>query len=159
MNTWKSPLGGSRAGVVAEVLETSELFAEVFRLQAAVVAAMEEMARESGLTGARWQVLCALADGPVTVASAARSLGLARQSVQRTADGLVDSGFVEYRDNPDHVRARLAYLTGQGRVAVEKLRADQAEWLETIARDLPPANLRIAKGVVRGLIGRVVGLE
>ena len=142
----------------AEVLETSELVAEAFRLQAMVVAAMEAMARESGLTNARWQALCALVEGPATVAAAARSLGLARQSVQRTMDGLAEAGFVEYRDNPDHVRARLAHLTEQGRAVVEKLRADQAGWLAAISQDLPPANLRIAKGVMRGLIGRVVGL-
>jgi DNA-binding MarR family transcriptional regulator len=48
-------------------------------------------------------------------------MGLARQSVQRIADILVERGLAEYRDNRAHRRAKLLVPTEAGRAAVGKI--------------------------------------
>jgi DNA-binding MarR family transcriptional regulator len=73
---------------------------------------------------ARWHVMSVLADQSLTVASIARRLGLARQSVQRVADDLVADGMVERLDNPDHQRSQLHALTASGRDTLQQIVAD-----------------------------------
>lgn len=51
---------------------------------------------------------------PTTVPQIGRSLGHARQVVQRAADALAARGLVDWRDNPDHKRARLLVPTPAG---------------------------------------------
>ena len=74
----------------------------LIRLQGFLAEAGDELARPAGQTSARWQVLAAIEAGPATVADIARTLTLARQSVQRVADALAEGGIVEYLDNPRH---------------------------------------------------------
>lgn len=155
MNTLKTPSGRKLAGMPEAGQETSLLFDEISRLHSALTAALGDMAKDYGLSGGRWKVLTALEDGSATVASIARMIGLTRQSVQRSMDNLATSGFVEYRDNPDHKRAKLARLTDKGTSALAELSAKQAAWFTEISSDLPPANIRIATGIIRGLVGRV----
>src|SRR5215831_1072257 len=84
----------------------SALAVRVLRLSGLLNAAGDALARPAGQTAARWQVLAAAENAPVTVAQIARMLNLARQSVQRLADVLADEGLVAYDDNPDHLRAK-----------------------------------------------------
>ena len=58
---------------------------------------------------------------PLPVAGIAREMGLARQSVQRIADILVEHGLAEYRDNPAHRRAKLLSPTSEGRGAISRI--------------------------------------
>ena len=62
-------------------------------------------------------------DEPLPVAEIARrvGLGLARQSVQRVADLLVERGWARFRDNPSHRRAKLLEPTDEGRAALVEL--------------------------------------
>src|SRR5688572_23889024 len=83
----------------------------VIRLHGLITAEGDALARPAGQTSARWQVLAGAEHGPITVATIARLLGLARQSVQRVADVLEDEGLVAYQDNPHHRRAKLLTLT------------------------------------------------
>jgi DNA-binding MarR family transcriptional regulator len=55
------------------------------------------------------------------VATVARRLGQARQSVQRVGDDLVTDGLVARHDNPDHRTAPLLALTDAGREALTTL--------------------------------------
>lgn len=135
--------------------DAAVLVAETFRLQAALMKAAETLARDCGLTAARWQVLDALRDRPATVAALARTLGLTRQSVRRTARRLEQDGHLSFAANPDHRRAELAELTDQGRAALTQLDQRQADWLARASRDLPAANIRIATGLLRGLRSRL----
>jgi len=137
-------------------LEASRLMTEGFRLWKAFLQCSESMAAENGLTTARWQVLDGLRERSATVASLARQLGLTRQSVQRTAGRLEADGFVRFNENPEHKRAALMRLTQKGKAALARLDQAQATWLETVTRELPPANLRIAIGMLRGLTGRII---
>lgn len=75
----------------------------------------------AGQTFARWQVLAAVEETPLSVAQIARAMNLTRQSVQRVADLLVDDGLCAYEDNPAHARAKLLRLTSKGRGALQTI--------------------------------------
>lgn len=92
-----------------------------FHLNGQFLALADELARPAGLTATRWQVLGAVLDTPRTVSDIARVMGITRQSVQRTADILVDDGLVAYSDNPAHRRAKLVVATDVGRASVEAI--------------------------------------
>ena len=91
---------------------------------------------------------------PATVARIARTLGLARQSVQRVADALEAGGLVAYADNPHHRRARLVGLTSAGRISLDAIQADQRPWADrlgaTIGESGSPTNERPAGPRPRG---------
>lgn len=102
------------------------LIADVYELAGRSRRTSEDLARAAGQTAARWHVLSVLSDGPRTVPSAARRLGLAPQSVQRVVGDLVASGHVETMDNPEHARSPLMGLTAAGRETVGELFARSA---------------------------------
>jgi DNA-binding MarR family transcriptional regulator len=123
----------------------SALVVRLFRLNGILAAEGDALARPAGQSSARWQVLAMIEAGPVTVAQIARTLGLARQSVQRVADALEAAGLVAYEDNPRHRRARLVALTGQGRDTLSSIQAAQRPWADALGgavgeRDLRRAN-------------------
>lgn len=131
------------------------LIADVYELAGVSRRTSEDLARSVGQTAARWHVLSVLSDGPRTVPSAARRLGLAPQSVQRVVSDLVASGHLEAVDNPDHVRSPLMRLTGVGRAAVDELFARSvADRTGVLARSGVSADeLAVARGVLRKLVG------
>ena len=98
-----------------------------FKLNGQFLALAEELARPAGLTAAWWQVLGAVLGGPLPVAGIAREIGLARQSVQRIADILVERGLAEYHDNPAHRRAKLLVPTEAGRAAIGRIGPGHAD--------------------------------
>lgn len=91
------------------------LVADVYELAGLSRRTSEATAAEHGQTVARWHVLSVLSNQPQTVPAVARRLGLARQSVQRVADDLVEAALVERADNPDHQRSPKLGLTPAGR--------------------------------------------
>ncbi len=111
----------------------TELVLKVFRLNGRFLEVADSLTGGSGLTAARWQVLGAILKEPLTVASIARQMGLARQSVQRLADVLVDAGMCEYLPNPAHARAKLLSPTEHGRTAIERICPGQVAWADRVA--------------------------
>lgn len=105
--------------------DDQELLADIalttFRLNGQVLALAESLAQPVGLTAAHWQVLGAVLAEPLPVAAIAREMGMARQSVQRIADILVDAGRAEYADNPAHRRAKLVVPTEEGLAAIRRI--------------------------------------
>jgi DNA-binding MarR family transcriptional regulator len=110
-----------------------DLALTAFRLNGQLLGLAEELTRPAGLTAARWQVLGAVLRTPLTVAGIARAIGLTRQSVQRTADLLVDSGLAEYAPNPAHRRAKLLRPTDAGIAAVRRISPGQAVAADRLA--------------------------
>lgn len=123
-----------------------------FRLYGGFLSAAEAMTRPVGLTAAWWQVLGAVLREPLPVAGIAREMGLARQSVQRIADVLVDRGLAEYLPNPAHRRAKLFRPTPAGRAAVARLREAQHAWADRISAQVDLDELRTALAVMDRLI-------
>lgn len=107
-----------------------------FRLNGQFLAVAEDLAATAGLTAARWQVLGAVLHEPLSVASIARTMGITRQSVQRTADILVDLGLAEYVPNPAHRRAKLVRPTEEGRAAVMRISPAHRVIAERLAAEL-----------------------
>ncbi|MEH6793928.1 MarR family winged helix-turn-helix transcriptional regulator [Rhodococcoides navarretei] len=116
----------------------------VFELNGEFLAAAHDITEPTGLTPAWWQVLGATLDEPLTVADIARrvGLGLARQSVQRTANLLVDKGWAVYVDNPNHKRAKLLEPTPKGRDTVAELRDAQHAWSDAVGAAVGESELR-----------------
>jgi DNA-binding MarR family transcriptional regulator len=108
----------------------------VFRLNGQFLGVAEELARPAGLTAARWQVLGAVLDAPLTVAGIARVMGITRQSVQRIADLLVADRLAEYAPNPAHRRSKLLRPTEQGYAAVQRIDPYHALLAEQLAAEL-----------------------
>ena len=106
----------------------TDVVMRTFRLYGAFLDAAEVMTKPVGLTAAWWQVLGAVLREPLSVSGIAREMGLARQSVQRIADLLVDKGLAEYLPNPAHQRAKLVRPTDEGYAAIARLREAQHEW-------------------------------
>jgi DNA-binding MarR family transcriptional regulator len=132
----------------------TDLVMAVFRLNGEFLGAAETMARPVGLTAAWWQVLGSTLDEPRSVADIARRIGfgLARQSVQRIADLLVEGGWATYEPNPKHARAKLLAPSAKGRRAIRGLAADQHQWADAVAAAVGEDELRQALRVVRQVI-------
>ena len=122
-----------------------------FKLNGQFLALAEELARPAGLTAAWWQVLGAVLGEPLPVAGIAREMGLARQSVQRIADILVERGLAEYRDNPAHRRAKLLAPTASGRAAIGRIGPAHAAAARRLAAVLGEEALAGAVATLRAL--------
>ena len=126
----------------------SQLIVLVFRLNGMLTAAGDALAQPAGQTSARWRVLAAVEQMPLTVAQIARAWSLARQSVQRVADLLEQDGMVTYEANPAHRRASLVQLTPQGRSALRRIQAAQREWADHVGREVGVEDLATANRIL-----------
>jgi DNA-binding MarR family transcriptional regulator len=129
----------------------SWLVVQVMQLNGLLVAAGDTLAAPAGQTSARWQVLAAIEEAPMSVAQIARAMNLTRQSVQRVADLLTEESLTAYEDNPAHVRAKLLRLTPKGRKALQIIQAGQRTWADALAAQLDESQLRTACGVLGAL--------
>ena len=125
---------------------------KVFRLNGRLLDIADRITEGTRLSAARWQVLGAVLPGPLTVASAARSMGLTRQSVQRLADVLVDEGLCEYRENPAHRRAKLLAPTARGWEAIERIHPIQVAWADRVGARVGPRALRTVNATLDTLL-------
>jgi DNA-binding MarR family transcriptional regulator len=132
--------------------EVSELVVHVFRLNGLLTAAGDQMAQPAGQTSARWRVLAAIEDEPLTVPQVARAWWLSRQSVQRVADVLVQGGLAAYRNNPGHRRSKLLRITEQGHSALRTIRDVQQRWADTLGAEIGEADLRSANLVLARIV-------
>ena len=132
----------------------TDLVLPVFELNGEFLAAARDIAEPAGLTPAWWQVLGATLDEPRSVAEIARrvGLGLARQSVQRTADLLVEKGWATYADNPQHKRAKLLAPTPDGLATLHRLRDTQQAWADAVGAEVGVEDLRRLAVTVRRVI-------
>jgi len=126
----------------------SELVVHVFRLDGLLTAAGDAMAAPTGQTSARWRVLAAIEDEPLTVPQVARAWWLSRQSVQRVADVLVDEGYAEYEANPGHRRSKLLRITPRGNSALQEIRRAQRAWANALGDEIGEADLRTANAIL-----------
>lgn len=146
----KSPAEGKARTPAGDAL--TELIIPTIRLRVLFTTAGEAMAKPAGQTLARWLVLEAVAQAPRTVAQIARSMGLARQSVQRVADLLERDGLTSYAKNPDHRRAQLVRLTPQGRHALHAIQQAQQVWADAVGAEIGESELRRTGAVLDGLL-------
>jgi DNA-binding MarR family transcriptional regulator len=122
----------------------SLLAVQVLRLAGMLIDAGDALAAPSGQTSARWRVLAVVEEEPATVATIARALGQARQSVQRIADLLSADGLAAYDDNPDDRRAMLLRLTTRGRATLRTIQSAQRVWADALGVSIGERELRAA---------------
>lgn len=97
--------------------EVGGLVSEIFFLHGWLIQVFGTLKDSVGLTGTEALTLYAVVNSgkPVTVPQIGRTLGHARQVIQRAANALVQRGFLETLDNPAHKRAVLLVATKAGR--------------------------------------------
>lgn len=129
----------------------NDIFLLIFRMNGRLTRVGDAVARDVGLTAARWQVLGAVAQVPKTVAQIAREFGLTRQGVLFVTQSMIGDEMVELIDNPNHRRAKLVKQTPKGKVAYDKVTRRQKEWVNRIGRSLDLAGLRAANRMLEKL--------
>jgi DNA-binding MarR family transcriptional regulator len=134
----RTPAGDALTDLIGQVVQLIRLFS----------VAGEALAKPAGQTLARWLVLETIDAAPATVAQIARTMHLARQSVQRLADVLVRDGFAVYQDNPAHRRAKLLAITPRGRSALRTVQAAQVAWSDRLGAELGEGQLRRVSAVL-----------
>lgn len=122
----------------------AELIDRIGKLATVIEAVGNGLARPSGQSLARWQVLAAVDAEPAPVSGIASDLGHTRQSVQRVADLLVGDGLAIYRPNPAHQRAKLLEITSAGLTALHRMRALFDQLALRTSEDLEPEKLVLA---------------
>jgi len=93
-----------------------EMIDEVLRMSGRIRSIFGDVNAGTGLSAMETTVLTAVAESrfPPTVPQIGRSLGHPRQVIQRAVNALVDGGYLETSDNPEHKRARLLTPTAEG---------------------------------------------
>jgi DNA-binding MarR family transcriptional regulator len=105
-----------------EVTEVRALIYDIYEAAGAIRGTGQALARAEGLTLAQWTLLETVQNYPqLTVARAARRLGVSRQSVQKTANELADQGHLAFLDNPDHKTSPLVDITPTGAEVLERM--------------------------------------
>jgi DNA-binding MarR family transcriptional regulator len=142
----------------AREIAFSRLMEECFKINRQLVAAVGKLTDGSGITGPQWGVLGELGGphAPLTVAQAARHLGMARQGVQRVADLLQEKGLIEYVENPSHRRAKLAAVTVAGRQLLTRLQEHESQWAQEAAGGLNPDDVQAATRLIRSIRLRLI---
>jgi DNA-binding MarR family transcriptional regulator len=135
----------------------TELILETFRFNGLLLAAGDRLAKPLGLTSARWQVLGAIEEQPLSVSQIAQKMGLARQNVQRIGDILEQQGFVHYEPNPAHQRAKLVRLTLKGIRTTRELTRLQVVWANRISFNTSVSDIRMMLETIGKLVSRLDG--
>jgi DNA-binding MarR family transcriptional regulator len=130
------------------------LIADVAELMGRSRTTSDVLARAAGQTVARWHLMSVLSGRPQSVASAARRLGLTRQSVQRVANDLLADALVVATPDPNDARAPQLALTSRGEALVADLyaRSDEARTELMTRADVSVRQLTSARKTVRALI-------
>ncbi|HLJ72063.1 MAG TPA: MarR family transcriptional regulator [Roseiarcus sp.] len=128
------------------------IVADLFELAGAFRETGEAIARTTGQTQARWQVLSAASAERKTVPQIARRLGVARQGVQRLANLLVADGSAVFEPNPDHRASPHLVLTESGRADLARLTKAAAAYHAAIARRMTGDDLAALRAGLKRLI-------
>ncbi len=108
----------------------------------AVVRVADVCAAERDLSNAEMTLLSALsAVGDATVPDVARLRKLKRQSIQATADRLVERGFIKMVKNPSHAKSMLMRTTKQGKAAQRRVDQVAAKSMAEAAKSFKKADL------------------
>lgn len=130
----------------------SRLIVLAFRLDGALTAVGDALARPAGQTSARWRVLAAVETAPMSVAEIARAWSLARQSVQRVADELDRDGLIRYEEHPGDRRTKLVTLTPAGGSALRKIQQAQRAWTNELGSQVDADDLLRAGEILERIL-------
>ncbi|WP_375750068.1 MarR family winged helix-turn-helix transcriptional regulator [Vibrio sp. HN007] len=129
--------------------ETGEIFTkaiwEIFRLNGLLTIEGDQLAKEFGLSSARWKVMGAIVrtEGPLTVPQIGRKIGQSRQAVQRLVNAMKKDGLLLVEKNPNHKTSSLIGLTEKGFCIYQSLYIKQLSWAQEGARKLSRDELEL----------------
>jgi DNA-binding MarR family transcriptional regulator len=89
--------------------------------------------------------------GPLTVPQIAQMRPTSRQRMQRLADELAAEGYVEFIDNPKHLRSKLVRLTRKGDASYRQMNSRLLAIASTLGSSLSEADIRKTTAIVRQL--------
>lgn len=144
-------MGKSVRSVSGEAL--TEAILDFFRLHSLLLTDGDRLVAGLGLTGARWQILGAIAAAGRSqpVAWLARDMGANRQNVQRIINDLHEDGLVRFEANPHHRRAQLVVMTNKGKEIYEAAMALQIPWINKLSDGLSIDEIKIFHRVIVAL--------
>lgn len=118
----------------------------------AVEGVEDSVHRASGLTSAQSKNIShLLVGGPMTISDLAFDRGVSRQSVQVAVNGLIESGYVRFEDNPRHRRAKLLRVTELGRERFEKARETENAIIKNVFSELPADDVKVATRILNNI--------
>lgn len=132
--------------------ETALLIADVLEAAGALRRLGEQTAAAEGLTQARWQLLSAVSEDPLTAPQAARRLGVSRQNVQRVANDLVSLKLASFETNPDHRGSPLLAPTPSGKEALARVTARATDLNRTLFAAVPAEEISATRASLRRLL-------
>lgn len=135
----------------------TDIILGVFRLYGLFEEHGARLARPYCQSTARWRVIAAAARQEGSVSQIARSVGLTRQGVQRTANVLASEGLLAFADNPAHRRSPIVRLTPRGEHVLRCLSNAQIEWSNALANGMDIERLEQAAAVLRDFADRLNG--
>jgi DNA-binding MarR family transcriptional regulator len=114
---------------------------------------LRELAVETGITGAQFELLreLALADGRSTVSALARELGIDPAAVTRVVAGLHEQGLVSRESDDRDGRLRPVVLTEDGRRLMVRIHAALHEREAALTTGLDPQSVEAAMQVLQEL--------
>jgi DNA-binding MarR family transcriptional regulator len=68
---------------------------------------------------------------------------------------LQEEGFIAYKPNPDHQRAKLVCLTDKGQRVVKQMARHQTLWANQVASTVGTSNIQTALTLVKKLRSRL----
>jgi DNA-binding MarR family transcriptional regulator len=131
--------------------QLTELVDVVVRLNGILLAEGDALTAPFGVTAARWLVLGALADAPLSIAEVARRRGLTRQSVRESALRLERDGFITRVADPDDARAPVLTPTAKARQFLEEIETIRVGWAQGASTSIETAALDTTLSVLRQL--------
>lgn len=129
------------------VAELTGLISELFLLQGRLTSIFAGIRDIAELSGVETLTLGAVisAERPVTVPQIGRSLGHARQVIQRAARVLEGRGLITTRENPGHKRAAFLIATAAGLELKQRFDGTANEIMEILVQDLDRDTVRVTQ--------------
>ena len=123
----------------------TDIVLEIFKLNGLLNSQGDRLAKEFGLSSARWKVLGAIymQGSAQTVSQIAHNMGQSRQAIQKVVTAMKRDGFIVLKDNPKHKKAKLIALTSKGVEAYQALDKKQIIWSNACAETLDIEKLEV----------------
>ncbi|MGE4267497.1 MAG: MarR family winged helix-turn-helix transcriptional regulator [Deferribacterales bacterium] len=139
-------------------MKYTDLILAVFRLNGQLILEGDRLAKEDGLTSAKWHVMGALiyfGEQNITVSRIASRMGLRRQGVQRIVNELYEKGLVIFEDNPYHKKAKQITPTEEGVRRFNSVMEKQIPWANGHGGSLGAVELETALKVLKNISARL----
>ena len=128
---------------------------ELFRSYSRLNGAGDDIAKDFGLSSARWRVLGSACSSPKSVSAIARERGLTRQSVQQIVNSLAREGLAKLVDNKRHKSSKLVAPTRAGELAIRRLNQRATGWMNWVGEAASASDIKVTVRTLEKLRARL----